>query len=302
MTRRRHRREPSRREQAGQEPEAAGKAGRMRTPSTGARRHAWPSPSGCRLRAPSTRSRRACPSPPGCAAPATGPGRSASDTADQETAAAVSAPRISGLLEAPDRDEWQKPDLIMDELADRRRLGRSRELGAGGGWFTIRLARRVGPNGVVYAEDIQPLMVEAIDRRVQRENLTNVRQAACSARDRSTLPPKLDAVLIVDAAITRWTIRRDPEDIVTLFGTSARSLKPQGCFGVVDFLPGGGGPGPAPEERVDPETVIETASAAGLRLARARADPAVSVPAGLRQGRRSRCAPSIDDAPIVRPS
>ena len=34
------------------------------------------------------------------------------------------------------------------------------DLGAGGGWFTIRLARRVGPNGKVYAEDIQPQMIE----------------------------------------------------------------------------------------------------------------------------------------------
>ena len=30
------------------------------------------------------------------------------------------------------------------------------DIGAGGGWFTVRLAQRVGPNGLVYAEDIQP--------------------------------------------------------------------------------------------------------------------------------------------------
>ena len=48
------------------------------------------------------------------------------------------------------------------------------DIGAAGGWFTIRLARRVGPNGRVYAEDIQPQMVDVIYRRVQRENLDNV--------------------------------------------------------------------------------------------------------------------------------
>src|SRR5262245_10020193 len=56
-----------------------------------------------------------------------------------------------GLLEAPDREQWQKPNLIMDEL----RIAEGSivaDLGAGGGWFTIRLARRVGPNGLVYAE------------------------------------------------------------------------------------------------------------------------------------------------------
>src|SRR5437016_4651310 len=72
-------------------------------------------------------------------------------------------PEDLGLLEAPDRDDWNKPDLIMDALgiADG---GVVADLGAGGGWFTIRLARRVGPNGIVYAEDIQPLMIEAMNR------------------------------------------------------------------------------------------------------------------------------------------
>ena len=45
------------------------------------------------------------------------------------------------------------------------------DIGAGGGWFTLHLARRVGPNGIVYAEDIQRAMIEAIGQRVQSENL-----------------------------------------------------------------------------------------------------------------------------------
>ena len=83
-------------------------------------------------------------------------------------------PQDLGLLSAPDRDDWNKPDLIMDALgvADGATVA---DLGAGGGWFTIRLARRVGPNGLVYAQDIQPQMIEAINRRVQQEALTNVR-------------------------------------------------------------------------------------------------------------------------------
>src|SRR5512143_186121 len=69
-------------------------------------------------------------------------------------------PQDLGLLEGPDRDAWQKPDRIMDALgiADGSAVA---DLGAGGGWFTIRLARRVGPNGLVYAEDIQTQMLEA---------------------------------------------------------------------------------------------------------------------------------------------
>jgi ubiquinone/menaquinone biosynthesis C-methylase UbiE len=173
-------------------------------------------------------------------------------------------PEDLGLLEPPDRDEWSKPDLIMDDLliADGSVVA---DLGAGGGWFTIKLARRVGPNGLVFAEDIQPLMIEVIGRRVQREGLSNVVTVLGTASDPKLPPGFLDAVLIADAYHEMDDPGR-PEVILTLLSNVARSLKPQGRVGVVDFLPGGGGPGPAPEERVDPEAVIKAASAAGLRL------------------------------------
>ena len=58
------------------------------------------------------------------------------------------------------------------------------ELGAGGGWFTLRLARRVGPNGLVYAEDIQPPMIEAIGRRMQSRE-PGEREAGARHADRS---------------------------------------------------------------------------------------------------------------------
>ncbi len=168
-----------------------------------------------------------------------------------------------GLLEAPDRDQWQKPDQIMDALgiADGSVVA---DLGAAGGWFTLQLARRVGPNGLVYAEDIQPQMIEAISRRMQNENLLNVRPVLGTASD-PRLPSSLDAAVISDA----YREMDDPADhsiVVTLLANVARSLKPQGRLGIVDYLPGGGGPGPAADLRVDPNVVIAAARAAGLEL------------------------------------
>jgi predicted methyltransferase len=168
-----------------------------------------------------------------------------------------------GLLEAPDRDQWQKPDQIMDALgiADGSVVA---DLGAAGGWFTLQLARRVGPNGLVYAEDIQPQMIEAISRRMQNENLLNVRPVLGTASD-PRLPFGLDAAIISDA----YREMDDPADhslVVTLLTNVARSLKPQGRLGIVDYLPGGGGPGPAADLRVDPNVVIAAAHAAGLEL------------------------------------
>ena len=104
----------------------------------------------------------------------------------------------------------------------------------------------------------------AIGRRAQRENLPWVKALAGTETD-PRLPPKLDVVLIAFGYREMDDPTR-PKDIVTLFANAARSLKPQGCFGVVDFLPGSGGPGPDPQGRVAPEEVIKTASAAGLNL------------------------------------
>ena len=68
------------------------------------------------------------------------------------------------------------------------------DIGAGAGWFTIRLARRVGPNGMVYAQDVQREMLEAIKRRVIREGLQNVRPVSAGRSDPNLPAATLDAV------------------------------------------------------------------------------------------------------------
>jgi len=135
------------------------------------------------------------------------------------------------------------------------------DLGAGGGWFTVRLARRVGPNGRVYAEDVQPQMIESINRRVRREgDLAGRVTTTLGTQTRSNLPTgALDAVLIVDTY-------HEMEQPVALLANVARSLKPDGRIGIVDFTTEGGGPGPPMDERVDPQLVISNAEKAGLRL------------------------------------
>src|SRR5580765_5348321 len=104
----------------------------------------------------------------GCEAPAAAP-RTQAAPASQ---GGLFRPEALGRLEDPDREEWQQPDRVMDELriADGSRVA---DVGAGGGWFTTRLARRVGPNGAVYAEDVQNEMLASIEKRVQLEGLKN---------------------------------------------------------------------------------------------------------------------------------
>lgn len=180
------------------------------------------------------------------------------------SAAAQSAPRGRlfppeelGQLEGPDRDEWQQPERVMDALgiADGSRVA---DLGAGGGWFTIRLARRVGPNGMVYAEDIQRPMVDAIERRVAREGLRNVTTILGTPEDPRLPASVLHAALLVNL----YSQLGDP---VALLRRVRAALGSNGRLGVIDFNPGEFGPGPD-DNRVAPDTIIRDAAKAGLRL------------------------------------
>jgi predicted methyltransferase len=171
-------------------------------------------------------------------------------------------PENLGLLESPDRDAWQKPDQIMDALgiADGSTVA---DIGAGAGWFTIILARRVGPNGTVYAEDVQRQMLEAIRRRVSREGLLNVQGLLGTSTDPRLPERAIDAILVVD-----MYSEVDVDDRVTFLRNLARALKSNGRIGIVNYKPGQGGPGPSPTEgvRVESTAVEADARAAGLRV------------------------------------
>jgi predicted methyltransferase len=163
-----------------------------------------------------------------------------------------------GLLERPDRALWQKPDQIMDavHVAERSIVA---DIGAGAGWFTIRLAQRVGPKGKVYAQDVQRLMLDAIKRRVQREGLENVTTVQANGNDPMLPAHTLDAILMVDAY-------QEVENRVVYLRNLANALRPTGRIGIVNWKPGRGGPGPDASERVAQSVVEADAAAAGLKV------------------------------------
>jgi ubiquinone/menaquinone biosynthesis C-methylase UbiE len=167
-------------------------------------------------------------------------------------------PHELAMLEGPDRDAWQQPERVMDALG----IGEGSvvaDIGAGSGWFTMRLSTRVGPNGLVYAEDIQPQMIEAIERRVKRESRRNVKTVTGTALDPGLPRGKLDAALIVLSY-------NEMEQPVVLLRNVAHALKPEGRLGIIEYKKDGFGPGPELDERVDPERIIRDAQQAGLRL------------------------------------
>ena len=114
------------------------------------------------------------------------------------------------------------------------------DVGAGAGYHTIPLARRVGPEGTVLATDVQPEMIQMLKQRAQAEGVSNVKPLLCSQRDTKLPDGKVDLVLMVDV----YHECTDPE--TTLLGLH-KALRPGGRLVLVEFR------GEDPEVPIKPE-------------------------------------------------
>jgi ubiquinone/menaquinone biosynthesis C-methylase UbiE len=103
----------------------------------------------------------------------------------------------AGWLSRPEREEEEQPELAIDSL-NIPKGATVADIGAGSGYITALLARRVGPAGKVYANDIQVRMLDLLRRYIDRQKLTNV-QPVLGAIDDPKLPANsIDLALMVD--------------------------------------------------------------------------------------------------------
>jgi ubiquinone/menaquinone biosynthesis C-methylase UbiE len=100
-------------------------------------------------------------------------------------------------LDRPEREAEEKPDLALDLLELRAGMVVA-DVGAGTGYMSLRMARRVGPTGKVYANDLQPEMLRKLRAKSQGEKLSNVETVQGTEADPKLPPNTLDLVLLVD--------------------------------------------------------------------------------------------------------
>jgi ubiquinone/menaquinone biosynthesis C-methylase UbiE len=95
-----------------------------------------------------------------------------------------------------DRETWQPPEQIMDAIGVSvgMRIG---EAGAGDGYLTFHLARRVGDRGIVYANEISEGDLETIRSRAQREGVDNIVAVLGEIEDPLFPEKDLDMVIMV---------------------------------------------------------------------------------------------------------
>jgi SAM-dependent methyltransferase len=100
-------------------------------------------------------------------------------------------------LERSERDAEEEPDKALDALGPLTGMAVA-DVGAGSGYFTVRLASRVGAKGRVYATDLQPEMLKMLAARLAREQIANVTMVQGAIDDPKLTPASLDLVLMVD--------------------------------------------------------------------------------------------------------
>jgi predicted methyltransferase len=182
--------------------------------------------------------------------------RAQQQAAQQAGARATSTPYVGdpAVFDSPGREERLQIDRVMKLLG----IGRGKnvaDIGAGGGWFTVRAARNVGPDGVVYAEEINPAAVKFIADRAAKEKLANVRAVQGTLDDPKLPVASVDAVLMLKMY---HEIARPVELVERL----KPALRPGAKVGIIDR----NGDGSGTDHGVPMATVVKEMGEAGFGL------------------------------------
>jgi len=111
--------------------------------------------------------------------------------------AMVMGHEAAGWLDRPEREKEEKPARLLDAL----KLKPSEivaDVGAGSGFYSFRMAEKVGPTGKIFAVDIQPEMLTIIRERMKERNVTNIEPILGTISDPKLAAGSVDTLLLVD--------------------------------------------------------------------------------------------------------
>lgn len=162
-------------------------------------------------------------------------------------------------LDDPSRAAWQLPDRVVAALK-LKKGGRATEIGSGTGQFTIRMAKKVGQEGHVWAIDVEPRMLEVLAERAAAAKAWGI--VGILAPDGGGLPPEpVDVALMVN-------VFHHVHDRADYLRALATRLSPGGRVAIVDFHERELPIGPPPDHKLSRADALAAVKAAGLRLLR----------------------------------
>lgn len=141
--------------------------------------------------------------------------------------AQVMGPGGADWLVRPERESEEHPDQALDALRIPRGATVA-DIGAGVGYFTWRLARRVGADGIVYGEDIQQVMLDQLRKNMDERHVTNVRPVLGMIDDPKLPGNAIDLILLVDV----YHEFSEPEKMLDRM---REALKPNGRLVLLEY-------------------------------------------------------------------
>jgi len=130
-------------------------------------------------------------------------------------------------LDRSEREREEQPAKALDLMGIEPGMTVA-DVGAGTGYMTLRIAKRVGPSGKVYANDIQPEMLDKLDDNARLANLGNIETVLGSEADPRLPAGRMDVVLMVDV----YHELSRPQEMLQAI---RRSLKPDGRLVLVEY-------------------------------------------------------------------
>ena len=130
-------------------------------------------------------------------------------------------------LERPEREQEEQPEKMLDTLKIKPGDALA-DIGAGSGYITFRMVKRVGPTGLVYAVDIQPEMLQIIRNRMRQLRVRNVKPIMGTIKDPRLPADSVDLILMVD-------VYHEFDHPYEMTRSMVRSLKPGGRIAFVEF-------------------------------------------------------------------
>lgn len=125
------------------------------------------------------------------------------------------------------REREEEPAKLIESLGIRP--GQTAcDLGCGNGFYTLKLSAAVGPQGKVWAVDIQPEMIDLLEQRLKARKRTNVEAVVSTAIDPKLPEGELDLLLLVDV----YHEFSHPEPMLAAI---RKSLAPTGRVALVEF-------------------------------------------------------------------
>ncbi len=145
---------------------------------------------------------------------------------DREIAHVMGAAGMSW-LERPEREDEEQPQRVIDALEIRK--GQTvADLGAGSGYFSFRMASKVGSEGKILAVDIQEAMLNVVRQRAKREGLSNVVAVRSTESDSKLPAASVDLLLMVD-------VYHELEYPYEVMQSVVKALKPGGRVALVEY-------------------------------------------------------------------